>query len=404
MKSNNRRNFLKSSLIAITGAPVIASSLNPFSREKFSLQDENKLVYRTLGKTGIKLPVISMGTGDTDNPKLVEAALQEGIKLFATSQYYGNGNNEKMLGEVLKGRKRDSYLVMTSAMPDGFDFKSGMFSPDAKADNFVAKVDESLKRLGIEYLDIMLLPFVAKRESVFFEPYLKVMENIKKQGKAKFIGIATHQFEHEAIRAAVDTKIYDVILTAYNFRRKNAAEIKEALAYAANAGLGTIAMKTMAGAYWDKEKTKPINTRAALKWALQDENIHTTVPGFTTFDQLKQNIEIMGNMPLTEEEKQSLQLTTTYFPTGVYCSQCGECITQCPHSLDIPTMMRSYMYAYGYKNIKHAKQTLSLVNIDELPCNNCKACNVNCIIGNDVKSKIADIARLHSVPGDFITC
>jgi predicted aldo/keto reductase-like oxidoreductase len=228
------------------------------------------------------------------------------------------------------------------------------------------------------------------------------MENIKKQGKARFIGIATHKFEDEAIRAAADTKIYDIILTAYNFRKKNAAEIKDAIAYAAGAGLGIIAMKTMAGAYWDKEKTKPINTKAALKWVLQDENVHTTVPGLTTFDQLKQNIELMNDLRLTEEEKQSLQPVTTCLPTGVYCHQCGECIPQCPNSLDIPTIMRSYMYAYGYKNLSHAQQTLSMANLDQLPCNDCNTCNVQCVMGNDVKTKITDIARLNSVPKEFL--
>jgi predicted aldo/keto reductase-like oxidoreductase len=394
---NNRRSFIKSSLMAATVAPAVGAGI--ISNNSQETKTENKIVYRTLGKTGLKLPVISMGAGDTTNPKLVEAALNEGIKLLATSQYFYNGGNETMIGGVIKGRKRSDYLIATSAMPDGMDHKTGMFAADAKADEFVKKVEGSLQRLGIDYVDILFLPFAAKRESVFYEPYLRAMEKFKKDGKAKFIGIATHSWEHEAIRAAVDTKIYDIVMTAYNFRKANGAEIKDAVAYAAKAGLGIIAMKTMAGSFWDKERTKPINASAALKWVLQDENVHTIVPGFTTFDQLTHNMELMKNLTLTADDKNSL-IAYTHQPADVYCQQCGQCVPQCTKSLDIPTIMRGFMYAYGYKNLHHAQQTLNLTGTAS--CNSCDVCNVNCSMGFDVKSKIADISRLKNVPEEFL--
>ncbi|HEY4788555.1 MAG TPA: aldo/keto reductase [Bacteroidales bacterium] len=400
MKKDNRRNFLKNSFIAASGIPLIASALKPSLKTTFA-ETEKKLVYRTLGKTGLKVPIVSMGTGDTDNAKLVDAALSQGIVLLATSQYYGNGKNEQMLGEVFKGRKRDSFLIATSVMPDGIDFKNGLYTDASKEEPFMKKFEGSLQRLGLDHVDILWLPFAGKRESVFYEPLLKAMENIKKQGKARFIGIATHSYETEAIRAATDTKIYDVIMTAYNFRKKNIAEMNEAITYAASAGLGIVAMKTMAGAFWDKERTKPINTKAALKWVLQNENIHTTVPGFTTFDQLDQNMKIMADLQLTDQEKTDL-VADIQLSNGVYCQQCGECIPQCTQSLDIPTIMRSYMYAYGYKNLTHARQTLTYTGTTLNPCDNCTSCGVNCKMGFDVKQKITDIARLKNVPSDFL--
>jgi predicted aldo/keto reductase-like oxidoreductase len=399
--SNNRRNFLKNSLLALGAAPLITTSFQKAS-PLVTFSEKTKIVTRKFGKTGLKLPIISMGTGDTNNPKLVEAALEKGIQLLATSQYYGNGNNEKMIGEAIKNKKRNSILIATSAMPDGMDHKEGMFDPGkTNPDAFIKKLDESLVRLGTDHVDIMFLPFLAKKESVFFEPYLKAMEKIKKDGKARFIGIATHKFEHEAIRAAADTKVYDLVMTAYNFRKANKQEIKEAIAYAAGQGLGIIAMKTMAGAYWDKERTKPINTKAALKWVLQDENIHTTVPGITTFDQLQQNIDLMSDLRLTEQENTDL-VAFENNPLGIYCQQCGECVPQCSKKLDIPTIMRSYMYAYGYKNLQHAQETLRYTDADENYCSGCNFCTVNCKMNFDIKAKIADISRLSKVPIDFI--
>jgi predicted aldo/keto reductase-like oxidoreductase len=372
--------------------------------EKSSGKDvSRKFIYRTLGKTGLRLPIVSMGTGDTMNPSLIKAALDQGIVLLATSQYYGNGNNEKIVGELVKGRPKDSYILMTSAGPADVDYEKGTFGPGNKTDEYLKMFDGSLKRLQVETIDICLLPFAGRRESVFFEPLLRAMETLKKQGKAKYIGIATHSYEPEAIRAAVDTGIYDVVMTAINFRKDNIAELRPAIAHAAGAGLGIIAMKTMAGGYWDKARTRPVNTKASLKWVLQDENVHTAVPGFTSFEEMLQDLSVMENLALTDQEKADLQLASVKDPTGIYCQQCGVCIPQCINELDIPTLMRSYMYAYGYRNLSHAQETLLRTGINNDPCSGCTDCLVNCTSNFDVKRKIQDIVRLKEIPQEFIS-
>jgi predicted aldo/keto reductase-like oxidoreductase len=302
----------------------------------------------------------------------------------------------------MKKYDRNKVIVMTSAMPDGVDHKAGLFTEQSTTDSFVTKLEESLKRMGVDYLDIFILPFAAKRESVFFEPLLRAMEKIKEQGKAKFVGIATHQFEHEAVRAAAETGVYDIAMTAYNFKQKNITELNESIQYAANKGVGIIAMKTMAGVYWDKEKTMPINTKAALKWVLQNENIHTTVPGFTTFDELKQDLALVSDLKLTDEEKKDLKLAQNNSRHGIYCQQCGKCTGQCRDNLDIPTLMRSYMYAFGYGNFAHAKSNLKHANLISAPCTNCQSCSIKCTMGFDIKDKVQDIARIHDVPEEFL--
>ena len=397
--SQDRRSFLKTGIRGIAGTTLLSGSVLRGGNET---SVENKLISRKLGKTGIRLPIISMGTGDTGDPGLVKAAMDAGVRLLATSQYYGDGQNERLLGQIIKERGRDAVIIMTSAMPDGFNHKAGKFDAEARADRFAKKLDGSLERLGVEAVDIFLLPFLATRESVFFEPYLKAMENIKKQGKARFIGIATHSLEHEAIRAAVETGVYDIAMSAYNFRRKNHREISDAMAVAAKAGMGIIAMKTMAGAYWDKERTRPINAKAALKWVLQNENVHTAVPGMTTYEQIKLNFSLMEDLSLTDQEKADLKLSMHPDSNGPYCQQCGTCIAQCRKNLDIPTLMRSHMYAFGYRNLVHARDTLSSVTKGENPCTDCDSCTVQCALNFDIKNKISDIARLNTVPESFL--
>ena len=87
---------------------------------------------------------------------------------------------------------------------------------------------------------------------------------------------------------------------------------------------------------------------------------------------------------------------------GLYCAQCGKCRSQCRYNLDIPTMMRSYMYAYGYKNPAKAKETLSEKNLKEITCHSCKTCAVSCTLGFDVPGKIKDITRILDVPEEFL--
>ena len=76
---------------------------------------ERKFVYRVLGKTGIKLPVINMGVMNTNNPNLVRVALDSGMVMLDTAQTYQRGQNEGMIGEVLKGRPREAFVLATKA-------------------------------------------------------------------------------------------------------------------------------------------------------------------------------------------------------------------------------------------------------------------------------------------------
>ena len=208
--------------------------------------------------------------------------------------------------------------------------------------------------------------------------------------------------EPEAVRAAADTGIYDVVTVAYNFRKANQEETREAIQYAADAGLGIIGMKTMAGVYWDKEKKQAINTKASLKWVLQNENVHTTIPDCSSFDELHQDLDIMSDMGLTEEELRDLNQPAGDYTSGIYCQQCNQCISQCPENIDIPTLMRSYMYAYGYRNLDLARRTVDLASLQSETCQDCNCCKVKCQMGFDIRGKILDIARIKDIPEDMI--
>lgn len=379
----------------------MAPSVIKKGRPPLNLQTtERKFIYRTLGTTGIKLPIVSMGTYDATS--VTNLALDAGIVHIDTSADYNEGNDERMFGKVFKNRPRDSFVIGTSI--GMWQFRQAEQIKNAiSVEKLREYIEGSLERLDLETIDIYYLGGIQHKEIAEHKPYLEVLTEYKKAGKLRFLGITTHANEPEIIRTATDSGIYDVVLTAYNFRKTNREEIKKAVAYAAAKGMGIVAMKTQAGVYWDgREKKKMINMKAALKWALQDENIHTAVPSFKNSDQLYEALSVMEDLALTPQEKADLNLSQGDSSTGLFCSQCEKCIPQCPANLDIPTLMRSYMYAFGYNNPAKARDTLDTMDLAYVPCTDCDSCGVICASGFDIKRKVTDIARLKDVPKEFL--
>lgn len=400
----NRRDFLKKGVTGLAGMAVLPSVLSgeAHAQEAEKAVKEKKMVHRTLGKTGIKLPVVSMGVGACENPAVLEAALDAGMVHLDTANGYGRGRNEEMIGEIMKSRSWDDVVVATKVVGDNEDRRTGNFTKETKAGPFVEKFETSLGRLGTDCVDILYLHSVVKREAVLFEPLMSALVKLKKEGKTKFIGVSTHGNEPEVIRAAIESKVYDVVLTAYNFRQPHVAEVEKAMSEAAKAGIGIVAMKTLAGVYWDRERQHMINMKAALKWAIHNKDVHTTIPGIATFDQLEENLSVMEDLKLSPKEEEDLKLGEKLGMKGLYCRQCGNCLAQCDRGVEVPTLMRSYMYAYGYRNLSMAKEAVEKLDLSKIPCSSCGACKVDCTMGFDVKNKVEDIARIRDVPSDFL--
>ncbi len=404
-KRRNRRNFLKTGITGIAGMAFLPSVLK--AEEKSQTQEKEtatNIITRKLGKTGLELPIVSMGVMNADNPNLVQAALDGGMVHLDTAHFYSRGRNEEMIGEAVKDRPRDSFVIASKARASTADrsHMKGVKAREETTESFIQKVEISLKRLQMDYIDILYLHSASSKGDAMKDHVLEAMQKLKQSGKIRFIGVSTHKNEHKVIRAAVESRLYEVVLTAYNFRQKNRRKIKDEIAEAAKAGLGIVAMKTQAGVYWDKKREKTINMTAALKWALQDENVHTSVPGFTTFDQLEDDLAVMRDPELSTKEKEELKLGLNHHSPGLYCQQCGDCEPQCKQGLDIPRLMRSYMYAHGYRNLELAKDTVLLANLPESPCGECDVCMIECAMGFDIKDRIEDIARIREVPDDFL--
>src|SRR4030043_316352 len=150
MKRISRRIFLKT---GVAGAGMAALSPKTFSAA--SGEQGKNIIYRTLGKTGLKVPVISFGVMRSDNPGLCKAAYEKGITLFDTANGYQGGNNETMLGNLLKDYPRNSFILATKVKPD--TDREGKPTAESTPETFIAAFNTSLSRLKMDNVDILYI-------------------------------------------------------------------------------------------------------------------------------------------------------------------------------------------------------------------------------------------------------
>jgi aryl-alcohol dehydrogenase-like predicted oxidoreductase len=386
-----RREFIKTSAVglAMAGLPTLTpSSL------LLSSKTNEPIGYRTLGRTGLKVSVVSFGVMRADNPGLIAEAIRMGINHFDTANAYQNGNNEKMVGEVVKREGgRDKLIIATKVLLPR-DKKVGRFTSEATKDSFIKMCDEGLRRLQMEYVDILYVHSIISPKMVFYEPALEALARLKKEGKTRFIGISVHEREEEIIQEALKRDFYDVILTAYNFKKENREAIKKSITSAHQKGIGIIAMKTQVGGF-DGSPQGLHPFQACLKWVLDDTHVACAIPGITNVQQLEENCAVMRQLELSQQEVEQLSAYSKFLD-GRYCHGCKECVGRCPQQLDIPEYMRSYMYLVGYKDHDRALGVVREVArySPATVCESCELCSTWCSHGIDVKGRISQLRRL----------
>lgn len=389
----DRREFIFKTALGLMTAGLGAFTVRSAGAE---IGKSSEIVYRTLGNTMLKIPLVSFGVMNSDSPDLIRKALDMGFRHLDTAHAYLRGNSEKVIGQILEERKCRDQVYIASKMLFARDREKKVFLREGSGRHAGAteaslneQLAESLERLRTDYIDILYLHSCQGPQMSTYEPMMRAFVKVKEAGKARFIGISTHTNEPETIRAAVDTGIWDVVLTSYNFMQEHRKEVQKAIRYAMEKGMGVIAMKTQGGVRLNREKNMEVNHAAALKWVLNDKNVCTTVPGITTFDQMELDFGVMKDLSLSDQEKRDLQISATLKGT-FYCQQCRACVAACPKRVEIPSLMRAYMYAEGYGNLIQAEST-----VDGLPaehglnaCRDCAMCSATCPHGIDIHQRL----------------
>ncbi len=197
--------------------------------------------YRTLGKTGLRVSTIGLGTmvhaghfgpmKDAESLSAIETAIELGVNFIDTSDAYGAGYSESLLGKALKGR-RDQVIIATKGgnVMAGPNRGKRNFDPE-----YISRVmDESLQRLQIDTIDLYQLHNptvdVIERGAVW-----EVLERAKQAGKIRHYGVSINTME-EGIAAVKDGRA-ETIQVEYNLLAQEPAEKIFPLAHQANIGI-----------------------------------------------------------------------------------------------------------------------------------------------------------------------
>ena len=203
--------------------------------------------YRTLGRTGLRVSVLGLGTGGRnrlgqrdarpaeDSIRLVRGAIDLGVNVFDTAPSYMD--SERLLGRALRGLPRSSYVLATKFHP----VRGGELPAP---DELRRSVESSLDRLGTDYVDILLLHSIERHQyEAIVERFLPPLVALRDAGLARWIGMSDsfeRDFEHESASKAAANDAFDVIMTGFNVLSPGAA--LTVLPRAAERNLGVMAI------------------------------------------------------------------------------------------------------------------------------------------------------------------
>ncbi|MCL2120792.1 MAG: aldo/keto reductase [Clostridiales bacterium] len=211
-----------------------------------------------LGRTGLKVSVAGLGGGghsrlglgkfgEEHAAGIVRKAFDAGVNFFDTSAAYGT---EAAIGRGLKGIARDQY-VLSSKFP--YNSFGGEFE---KPDALMATLENALRALGTEYVDVYHLHGLAPADYIRArDTFIPVMEKAKEQGKLRFFGV-TERFmidrSHEMLKQSLEEGIFDVIMTGFNYLNPSAA--KTVLPVALRNNIGVLCMFAVRTALSNQER------------------------------------------------------------------------------------------------------------------------------------------------------
>jgi predicted aldo/keto reductase-like oxidoreductase len=367
--NSSRRKFLQAGLILPAAGLASTRNLYAFSKTP------DGIAYRVLGKTGLKVSSVGSGVGIEPDPQVIARAIDLGVNYFDTARGYGNGKSEQITGTALKG-KRNRVILATKT--DGTT-KAAIFKD----------MDESLRALNTDYVDIYHLHSRDTSDTITDEA-VEACEMLKKQGKARFIGVSTHDV-HAVADHILNKGKFDVVQTTYSYAIGGAPLRREAIAKLYAAGIGMVAMKVIIAVAGfiprdiDLPKEGPL---AAIKWVLLNPAISTTVPYMKNIAELEMNVRAMTEAYTPQDEKMLYTRNQEIRP--FYCRMCYECKGKCPKGVPVTDELRFLAYYDFGGNFQQAQENFRRLpeEIRDVRCSDCSSCVIQCPNGVDVRNRL----------------
>ena len=266
MNRLNRRDFIKTAGLTAAGL-ALATDLQAAS----PAFDAKGLPTTLLGKTGVRIPRLIFGAGSrfmaTEEEKglaILEYALDHGLYYWDTANTYTRGQefSEIRLGKILKSRRKEVFLATKVA--------------ERSADKAKQAIEESLKRLQTDYVDLYQIHSVTTEEEVrqfgSSDGVLPVLQKYREQGVIRHIGFTGHT-SAAAMKLAAELYDFDTMLIALNHQEKGKQPFEDhAVPFAASKGMGVLAMKLVR----PRETVQGLDPKELISYALT--LTHVTAP------------------------------------------------------------------------------------------------------------------------------
>ena len=294
----SRREFLAASAAGVVAATGTAAP--PAVAE---------LPQKKLGKTGVSVPAIGLGTApagflpEKEAAALYHACLDAGVTYLDTAPSLGGyGDAQKFLAPVLKERREQAFVVTKCYEPDG--------------EKALALLKQNLKELGVERADLVYAHSIGADqmppEKVFGKGGVcEALAKARKDGLTRFVGVSGHNRPDRFLTAMKEWE-YDVQMNAVGLVSRHTYDFEgKVWPAAAKKGIGLAAMKVFGGAVgggkWSARLPDDLR-RAAFRYALGLPDVAVVVLGMKSKDELKQNLEWLKEYkPLEKDELAALE-------------------------------------------------------------------------------------------------
>ena len=372
-----RRNFLKTIGAIGLGSVFTSHKVKAGPNEPNAPgKDQNfkvpQVPRRKLGKTGVEVPCMSLGTNRLDNQIILRNALEWGVKYWDTANSYVGGNSELTIGKYLAKNpevRKELFIVSKAS--------GAQKAPTPKA--VVAKVEEhlqtSLKRMNTNYIDLYYGVHGLEDTAQLTDELKQWVNNAKKRGVIRFFGFSTHKNMAQNLSAAAKLDWIDAIMTTYNFRLMQDDKLQASIEACHKAGIGIIAMKTLgrrSGHKVETEEDKKLVMRflqrgftddqAKIKAVLGNERISSACVGTNNVAHFVSNVAAtIDKTKLSQADIAALGEYAKLTCNG-YCAGCAYiCDAALPDLPYISDIMRYLMYCNSYGERDRARQLFAQI-------------------------------------------
>jgi len=298
-KEISRREFLEN----VGMGAAATSSLLLFKDIANAEPGQTVLPSRTLGRTGAKVSILAFGCGsrflmykDPDSAtEILNKAIDSGITYLDTAYSYGDGESETRVGRVMAKRRKDVWLATKI--------------PDRTRDEFLRRLEASLKRLQTDHVDLVHIHSLGQDADLekieAKDGALKGLMEAREQKMARFAGMTSHT-NGEVMAKAIERHDLDCVQMALNASRNGRFE-ELALPAANKKNLGIIAMKVTGQEFLVGEGAGKADMNSLLRYSISLP-VTTAVVGMPKPEMLAHNVEIArGFSPLSDSEKERLR-------------------------------------------------------------------------------------------------